>query len=130
MSRIVIERPGKKEYLEEIDKLIMDMLVSICEKEANRFHFAMHEVVINAIQAGERRQIDKDIVVGIEFEDNCITGWVKDYFGGIDNEALNKKGTLFSESGRGLLLVEHLVDDFYFETREDKGFVVSIMKKC
>ena len=90
----------------------------------------MHEIVINAIQAGERRNLENDIQVGIIIEDGSITGWVKDYFGGIDKDALNKKGSLFSECGRGFLLVEHIVDEFSFESLEDGSFTVKIMKKC
>lgn len=137
MSRLIIEMPGIKENLSFMDTAILGFLQSLQLKGHKQIHFAVHEAIINSIQQIEQRFPDEEtttLIIEIDVNDSRVIAQVTDWMGGIKSDAPNKVKALKagvssqSESGRGLLMIEQLVDEMSWECMENNQFVIRMEK--
>jgi len=135
MFELRLALAADKKYLNYIDTSTLEFLKIIADDEAKRFHFALHEVIINSIQACERLGPFEDTTIYIELklDDDQLIGQVRDPFGGGGDkedylEKSVKVNALSIENNRGILFIDHLVDDFKWMTYADGLFEVVIKK--
>jgi len=90
---------------------------------------AVHEIVANAIVHGNRGEATKRVWIAFEVADEQVVATVRDEGSGFDHATAcadcrqAREGA--TASGRGLLLVSHLVDEIAFA---DSGRTVTIRK--
>ncbi|MEA1974713.1 MAG: ATP-binding protein [Bacillota bacterium] len=126
--------PANKKYLKYIDKTIFEYLTEFNVAKTKKTHFALHEIIINSIQAAENCELDienKNIIIKLELYTDIIKVWVIDPFGGIDHDKeeileTQKDATksLDSFNGRGILLIDHLVDKYEWVIKDNNDFEV------
>jgi len=135
MIRLKISLPAEIENLKYLDGIIIDTLISNSVKEAKKIQLALHEAIINAIQAGEKvdRTNKKLFSVELNITDQVVEANVKDYFGGFEHvdDKLDEVSSLdvFKSNGRGLLLIHHLVDEMKMFTDDEGAFNVKLVFK-
>jgi len=138
MYRLKLDFPGKKEHLVFFDDMIMRFLEKSEFEAYKRLHFVLHEAIINsmkAIEINEDKQRSENIKIEIEVNDNEVNAIVIDWMTGIEDSKENVINTLkdndnvFMESGRGLLMMEHMVDSFTWGKGENGEFCVYVTVK-
>lgn len=137
MSRLLLEIPGHRQNLKYIDDTLLGFLQLFCVSDYKKVHFALHEAVINSIQQIEKVSCGgkKEIVtIEVTVNESQIVAEVTDWMGGIkshkDNmvSGLRQEISLYAESGRGLLMIEQLVDTLSWECKADDEFVLRLEK--
>ena len=138
MYRLELDFSGKKKHLVFFDDMIMNFLKMSEFKEYKRFHFVLHEAIINsmkAIEINDDKQRRENIKIEIEVNDKEVNAIVTDWMTGIEDSKENVINTLkdkdnaFMESGRGLLMMEHMVDSFTWGKGENGEFCVYMTVK-
>lgn len=135
MFSMRVETSISKEKLEYYDTVILGALKNHFVKNAERFFFAIHELMINAIQSYEQ-DMDSTVFPLIEMElfinERFVRFEIKDYGKGIDFEkeaymdGVQDKLHELEDHGRGLYLIDQLVDEFHWYRSEDNAFKVVI----
>ncbi len=135
MVWLKISLPAEVANLEYLDRMVLDTLICNSVTEAKKNQFALHETIINAIQAGEKvaETHNKLFSVELKITDQVIEVNVKDYFGGFEDvdDKLYEVSSLdiFKSSGRGLLLIHHLVDEMKMFRDTEGAFNVNLVFK-
>lgn len=102
--------------------------------------FIIHELLINSLEAsfrryGEEAAIHHSMKLTISQDQGAIDIAVMDQAGGIEEEEyqlLHEKSLddlVNSENGRGLLMIEHMVDDLKMDYELDGTFVIKVRKE-
>lgn len=135
--QIIIEIPPTEQGIQLIDEM-MKSYVSINEIPFEReLCFVLHELVINAVEAMEKAGYVEGHYIKVQLEKSNVTlsMSVIDFADGIPEECWQKVLTYDLETmgdldrGRGLLFVQHMVDDIWFEYVAPKQFLVGVTKK-
>ena len=76
------------------------------------------EAIINSIQHGNKRDFDKNVVIKVNAETECINIQIKDQGDGFDLKRISdptKIENIKKESGRGLLIMRALCDSVEYK---------------
>lgn len=110
----VIEKNIKSD-ISQINSIVSDLIYSIEKKISDDHIFnlklILSELIINSIKHGNNNDKEKNIIVSLVITDDWIEVSVCDEGNGF-MYAKNLNPSNYSESGRGLLLVEGLSDQF------------------
>jgi serine/threonine-protein kinase RsbW len=128
MYEITVQCPAKMEAIEFCDMLMEHISHFFTIQEREAFVLSVHEAIINSIEAmrklyGESHARTFSLFMRITEKD--ITILVSDCADGLPAHEIEKLQTkhledlLLAESGRGLLLIKELMDDIWFEQREN-----------
>lgn len=102
-----------------VKNIVEEILKNIKEQLDENIFFntkiILYELIINSVLHGNRQDIDKQIIIKLVIDNSCITIEVKDEGSGIFYKHKTCGDYDFSESGRGLMLVEGLSDKFTVE---------------
>lgn len=137
MSRLFLEIPGHRQNLKYIDDALLGFLQFFCVRDHKKVHFALHEAVINSIQQIEKVSCEgkKEMVtIDVTVDESQVVAEVRDWMGGIKSHKDNMVSGLrqdisqYAESGRGLLMIEQLVDTLSWECKADDEFVLRLEK--
>lgn len=96
--------------------------------------FVMHELVINAVEAMVQANSTENIEVIISCTNEVLEMTIIDCAAGIPKEQWNAvlEDCLttddFSDRGRGLFFIKHMVDSIWFEQLDDARFSVNVKK--
>ena len=99
-----------------------------------QFGFAAHELLINSVEAMSKQAQDNDklLYVKITMDSSAVTFSVTDTGGGLPDEVIDKFATCdilsMEGHGRGLLMINSLVDDFIFLDEGDGKHTYKIIK--
>ena len=135
MVWLKISLPAEVANLEYLDRIVLDTLISNSVTEAKKIQFVLHEAIINTIQAGEKVAETHNKLFSIELNitDQVVEANVKDYFGGFvdfDDKLYEVSSIdIFKPSGRGLLLIHHLVDEMKMFSDSEGAFNVNLVFK-
>ncbi len=134
MCEIKISVGANKKNLAYIDDVVKKSLEAFEVEKVSQVHFAIHEALINSIQAGEKINDTSTNALEVHLlrDQHTLKAWITDSFGGTANQAetlIDEIETLpiLRESGRGLMLSSHLVDKIEWKQKEDKMFEVFIL---
>lgn len=96
--------------------------------------FVTHELIINAVEAMNQANQTEDISITIYCTNTELQITVTDCAGGIPKEQWDAVLTEdlsiddFSDRGRGLFFIKHMVDHIWFEQPTPSQFLVGITK--
>lgn len=137
MTRLELMVPGHRQHLKFIDDTVLGFLRSSGVNDYKIIHFALHEAVINSIQQIEKKGsmgIKEMVSIEVTVTNGQLIAQITDWMGGIKNHKDNmvnelRQGvTQYAESGRGLLMIEQMVDKLSWECKENDEFVLRMEK--
>lgn len=118
--------------LKEVSKELINLLK---EKEVDEdiifdVHVAFEEALRNAMIHGNKNDPAKKVHVETEVSDKAVTITVEDEGGGFDMEMLpdpTLDENLLKEGGRGVYLIQHLMDEVTYESDGRKVTMVKYL---
>lgn len=117
--RFEVVVPSEVKVIDEVVPLIAELVQGTgCEKDVDRIELALHEALANAILHGNRADPTKGARVCVVVQDDCgALIVVKDVGSKFDPQSLPspvKGENLLAPHGRGLFLINELMDDVQF----------------
>ncbi|RAK19142.1 anti-sigma regulatory factor (Ser/Thr protein kinase) [Anoxybacillus vitaminiphilus] len=139
MYELTITFPAKIESIEFCDQICEQTFSFFALEMKNELKLAVHEAVINSVQATCSKYTDIEnmpikLMIRI-YENDRIEVFVYDHAGGIPDDVLAQllekkfEEVLWEESGRGLLLIQTLMDKVSFERIDEQIFLLKFTKK-
>ena len=101
------------------------------EQQLNEIALAVRESVLNAVLHGNRSQARKKVYVQAELRGDCVHILIRDEGKGFDPSLVpdpRKPENLLRESGRGLLMMQALMDRVAIRRAASRGMEVRMMK--
>ncbi len=124
--------PSSPDYLEEAEA-ITSKIAKEARFEASAvddISIAVTELFNNAVHHGNKNNISKKVVLTYRLDEKGLTVSIKDEGKGFEPEELRDPlapENLLAESGRGIYLVKHLMDDVRFNITES-GSEITVFK--
>ncbi len=120
--------------LKEVSK---DLISALKDKEVVEeiifdIHVAFEEALRNAMIHGNKNDPDKEVSVEIELSDDAVTICIEDEGEGFDPDKLPDPTfgeNLLKESGRGVYLMRHLMDEVEHENDGRKVVMKKLFEK-
>ncbi|MBC8179957.1 ATP-binding protein [candidate division KSB1 bacterium] len=116
--------------VEQLTEKIADYM-NFQEDDKDSLAIAVTEIVGNAINHGNKGEINKKVTVDFEYKNNTITVTIYDEGKGFDADKIEnplEPENLLKESGRGIFIVRALMDKVEF-IRTKNGSAVRLTKK-
>lgn len=135
MKKLEIDTIISQDSLKNMDDMITIFLYSLSERDQFELNFALHELIINALEAYEQSDLPVEeyrLKFIIEIMEHMAQMEVLDYAGG--TKTLKKAAEVGNDvgvesRGRGIMFVKHYMDHFQWRVHDEGGVVVSIKKK-
>lgn len=133
---VIKEVPANYESIYALDEFCKEALIKINFKEWKKICFAVHEAIINSVEATMKnceKPEEKTIKLRIFASNNEAEVHIIDQAGGIPDDEIEKleeknlEDVILGDNGRGILLIKELVDKVWQE-KED-GNVLKLYKK-
>ncbi|WP_246938921.1 ATP-binding protein [Bacillus pinisoli] len=138
MCTFELELPCQLRSIELFDTKATEYLQKYTDSHRS-LAFIAHELLINSLEASFRRYGDLAFRYSIKLKisqyEQGIDITVSDYAGGIHPDELHQvqgrslEDIVSSEDGRGLLMIEHMVDDIKMEYKNDGAFEIKVRKE-
>lgn len=133
--KLIFQLTSDQRAIHFIDE-VMNNFVNLYQLPQGReLCFAVHELVINAVEVMKKSEKEKDtITVTIIHKNDRVIVTVLDRGMGIEEQTISKileldsQNISFSERGRGLFFVQNMVDKLWFENQKNEFFLVGISK--
>lgn len=128
-----IEVPSTLDYLPKVDAFVERKLKEWGVKKDKRVDIAISvsEAVTNAVVHGNKNDLSKKVKVSLKGDSSCIEVTVEDEGAGFARECVQPpigECDLFKKEGRGILIVEALMDKVEFLCEPGKGTTVKMVK--
>ncbi len=120
----------------------LDMVQTVCdcitgfmqldEDTAHWIGMSVRESVTNAIQHGNRLDVDKKVRISFAVFDDCLDIRVRDEGNGFDASFLPNPldpENLLKPSGRGIFYIRSFMDEVEFDTLSEGGMEVHMVKR-
>lgn len=132
-SLVIPSDPNDVKVLEKVDELAVDVSrnLSFNEDDQDNISIAVTEAVNNAILHGNQGDPGKKVTVRFLVLENGLQIEVSDEGGGFNPDNVpdpTDEENLLSESGRGLLIIQHLMDEVKLVS-ESNGMKMVMFKK-
>jgi nitrogen fixation/metabolism regulation signal transduction histidine kinase len=91
------------------------------------FAMALHELIVNAAEHGNQMEAEKKVVIDLKINREFIAAEVKDQGQGFDWKKRFKKDFNISgdsERGRGIMMTARGCDDFYYNEKGNKAYLL------
>lgn len=138
MIEVTIQCLAHEDSVYYINELCRKTLELVAFSDDRKVSYAVHEAVINSIEATTKRY-GKDhkelMTVALKTCKDEVEVTIVDSAGGFEEDMMNDISRNifaidhFSERGRGFLFIKHFMDEVLFETREDGLFYVILKKR-
>jgi len=131
MSWEEITIPSVIEAVEKVETEVLSLLEKqgSAEEELFSVRLALEEAVTNAVKHGNHFDPNKKVIVRFSSDSRVLTIQVEDEGDGFDPNGVpdpTAEENLERESGRGLLLMRHYMDNVEFN---DRGNCVTLVKR-
>ncbi len=128
-----IEIPSSLNYLARVDEFIEGKLSKLGMKKGQIYDIAISvsEVVTNAVVHGNRNDAGKKVRISLKADASRVEVTVEDEGVGFDRGKVCsplQEENLLKEAGRGLLIVESLMDEVNIRCGPKGGTLVRIVK--
>lgn len=129
-----IEIPSALDYLPQVDEFIEKRLKKLGIKKNLIYDVAISvsEVVTNAVVHGNKNDSKKKVKISLKTDSSRVEVSVQDEGTGFDRECVRSpidEGNILREAGRGLLIVESLMDEVNISCGPQGGTRVKITKR-
>lgn len=137
MFEIKLECPSDQDAIKYIEYIFSETLTQVSFNKIEEAMFAIREALINAVEASkdiedkEKSRVSISMVADKQSIEVKIFNFYTNMSGDISEKVVNPSTpeNIWSDHGRGLLFINHLVDQVW-EERDDKGrFVLGITIK-
>jgi serine/threonine-protein kinase RsbW len=128
-----IEIPSTLDYLPRVDRFVEGKLKKLGIKKDLIYDIAISvsEVVTNAVVHGNKGDLSKKVKISLKADTSQVEVSVEDEGTGFDREGVCspiEKNNLLKEAGRGLHIVESLMDKVDILCEPKGGTLVKIVK--
>lgn len=128
-----IEIPSTLDHLPQVDEFIEGKLKKLGIETGQIYDIAISvsEVVTNAVVHGNQNDLDKKVRISLKADSSRVEVTVEDEGGGFDREGVCspvEEANLLKEAGRGLHIVESLMDEVNIQCGPRGGTSVKIVK--
>ena len=128
-----IEIPSSLDYLPQVDEFIEERLKRLKIKKNLIYDVAISvsEVVTNAVVHGNKYDANKKVRIRLKADSSRVEVTVQDQGAGFDRECVRSpidEDNILREAGRGLLIVESLMDEVNIACGPQVGTQVRIVK--
>jgi serine/threonine-protein kinase RsbW len=136
MYEMTIQCAATDEAIDFCDLLAEQIARFFLVHDRDMFVLSVHEAVINSVEAIKQsgEEAGKNtFILSLRITEEDVTVTVTDEGGGIPIKQIERmrekrlEDMMFAESGRGLLLIKEIMDDVWFEQREN-GKCAIVMK--
>jgi len=133
IDEMILNIPSDFKFLGAVDAAIQDLAreFAFAQDTINDVSTALIEACSNAIEHGNKFDVDKRVRVSLRFNGNGLTARVRDQGAGFDFDArLNQSEPAdpMSERGRGLMIMQAFTDELNFSFEADAGLCVELKK--
>jgi serine/threonine-protein kinase RsbW len=133
-STILLKIQSNLEYTELVENITNNLTaLAGCNPDQSYFiEMSLREVVSNAIQHGNKCDLNKYVQIEYRFNKDYFQVQVEDQGSGFDFDHLPdpcNPENLLKSSGRGIFLVRSFMDDFSLDFLPNHGTRVRFMKK-
>ncbi|KAA0547153.1 ATP-binding protein [Bacillus sp. BGMRC 2118] len=138
MFTFELELPCQYSSIDTFDTKAAEALKSYTDSYRSLV-FIIHELVINSLEASIKKFGSEaarySIKLIISHADEGLEISVQDFAGGMDLQELEQLGnrtlgeSVISESGRGLMMIQQMVDEFKMNYEQDGLFTVKVRKE-
>ena len=131
-ERIDIKIPSRVSLVEPTVRMLMDRMVDFQLSENNEtlVATALHEAITNAMKHGNKFDEQKCVKVSVRLTPKKAVFAIEDEGRGFDPASVNDPTAaeaLLRESGRGILLMRHLMDEVRFNKAGNR---ITLVKKA
>ena len=128
-----IEIPSTLDYLPKVDDFVERKLRKLKIKKDQKVDIAISvsEVVTNAVVHGNKNDLSKKVKISLKVDPSHVEVTVQDEGSGFDPgsvECPTVQENLLKEAGRGLLIVESLMDQVDILCGSQRGTKVKMVK--
>lgn len=128
-----IEIPSTLDYLPQVDEFIEERLKGLRIKKNLIYDvtISVSEVVTNAVVHGNKNDAKKKVKISLKADSSRVEVTVQDQGAGFDRECVRPpidEDNILREAGRGLLIVESLMDEVNISCGPQAGTQVRIVK--
>jgi serine/threonine-protein kinase RsbW len=128
-----LEIPSSLDYLQQVDAFIEGRLkkLGIDQGQIYDIAIAVSEVVTNAVKHGHKHDPNKKVKIGLKADSSRVEVTVEDEGPGFERGEVCSpidEENLLKAAGRGLHIVESLMDEVTFVCGADGGTLVRIVK--
>lgn len=138
MITVQITTPCTEAWLDYLNNLCSSTLSCGTGEDQREICFAVNEILINSIEATKNKTKDQEgnyfLTLSIQIVETSVEIVISDQAEGkpaeIETELNNKtfEDVLWQERGRGLLFVQNLVDELWFD-KKGVDFITGIRKE-
>ena len=138
MSSYQFKCTAVRDHITIIDNLVEMLLSANGVTETKRFCFAVHELVINSVEAMQKTACMKgadQIVIRLRIDEEVLEFTINDWGGGLPAEVYARLHTEESgelsmdESGRGISMIRMFIDEFIYFKESDGSCTYQIIKR-
>ncbi len=128
-----IDIPSTLDYLPQVDEFIEGRLkkLGIAKGQIYDIAISVSEVVTNAVVHGNKSDLGKKVRISLKADSSRVEVTVEDEGGGFDRGGVCspiEQANLLKEAGRGLHIVESLMDEVNIQCGLQGGTSVRIVK--
>lgn len=121
------------ENVDQVEQLLLDFAsqCGCCEDERTQIELAVRETVINAIVHGNQRDPDKRVYIDAALSEHQLAISIRDEGEGFDPAQVadpTKPENLMRDSGRGILMMNNLMDEVTIHSAPGQGTEVRMIK--
>jgi serine/threonine-protein kinase RsbW len=128
-----MEIPSSLDYLPKVDQFVVSKLKKLRIKKDQLVDIAISvsEIVTNAVMHGNKNDLGKKVKIHVDATPSRVEVMVEDEGTGFDPSSVECRfdpESLMKEAGRGLLIVDSLMDEVEISCGAGKGTKVKIVK--
>jgi anti-sigma B factor antagonist len=121
------------ESVDQVEKLLLDFATQCgcCEDECTQIELAVRETVINAIVHGNRKDAEKKVHIDAALRNHELSISIRDEGEGFDPALVadpTRPENLMRDSGRGILMMQTLMDAISIKSAPGQGTEVLMVK--
>ena len=124
MKSYFLEIPSDTKHLSDVESHIRDIVgcLNLPDEKINSIFIAVSEAVNNAIIHGNKRDMNKVVTISTSITEKSIEIKIKDQGDGFTLDEVPNPlmpENLTKDSGRGILIIRSLVDEFNVDSHAD-----------
>jgi serine/threonine-protein kinase RsbW len=130
-GQIVI--PSSLDYLPKVDEYVERKLrkMGVDKDKLADIAISVTEAVTNAVMHGNKNDLKKKVAINLKVDSSCVEITVEDEGNGFDPEAVQcpiEEGNILKPVGRGIFILQSLMDKVDFIIQPQKGTIVKMTK--
>ncbi|MFQ5583573.1 MAG: ATP-binding protein [Calditrichia bacterium] len=124
--------PSDLKHIEKVEKFSQKICkkMGLSEEQSDNMAIALTELAVNAMVHGNKEDPQKKVTIQADFEEDRLRVSITDEGGGFDPGDIpnpTNPQNLWKEHGRGIFLVQNLIDEVSFSTTPE-GMKITLIE--